>query len=146
MEDTPNMKCTTCDSDRGAVRDVERRESRAGVDFVTQLPARVCLDCGGALFAGPVLEKLDLAIALWLARSGRVDGESLRAMRKALGRAAKELADLLGVSAETLSRWESGAMPMDPHAFVIVGGMVADRIADRAETVVRLEAVRAPAV
>lgn len=43
-------------------------------------------------------------------------GSEIRFLRKSLEKSAKELAKFLGVSAETLSRWENDKAPMNPLA------------------------------
>ncbi|MBX3185815.1 MAG: hypothetical protein KF819_02325 [Labilithrix sp.] len=51
-----------------------------------------------------------------------------------------ELAAMLGVAPETLSRWESEAMPLNPLAWVTVAAMVLDKLEGRAVTTKQLRA------
>ena len=90
-----------------------------------------------------------LAIAAALALPGRraappPSGAGLRFMRKAMGVRGVEFADLLGVTPETVSRWEADKHPIDRGAFTLLGMMVADRIAGTHTTEDALRATRAP--
>ncbi len=64
-----------------------------------------------------VLAKLDLAAAQWLADAGARSPETFRFMRKTLGLRAADLAELLDVAPETVSRWERGVLPVEHRAF-----------------------------
>jgi transcriptional regulator with XRE-family HTH domain len=74
--------------------------------------------------SGDVLERIDLEVATVLAMKGPLQGETLRFMRKALGLRGFELAALLGVTGETLSRWEHEQRPVDSMAWILVGSLV----------------------
>lgn len=53
-----------------------------------------------------------------------VEPEVLRYARKALGLTQADLGALLGVSAETVSRWESGAEPFKPAIQLALAGLL----------------------
>src|SRR5438477_6057478 len=74
--------------------------------FSARVPAFKCRGCGEVYFDGPALEQLELRAGVELAKSGDATPESMRFMRKALGLKAAELAELLDVTPETVSRWE----------------------------------------
>jgi DNA-binding transcriptional regulator YiaG len=61
-------------------------------------------------------------------------------MRKELGLKATELADILNVSPETVSRWENGAAAVDRIAWILVAEVVRQPDATRAATLERLRA------
>jgi transcriptional regulator with XRE-family HTH domain len=65
-------------------------------------------------------------------------------MRKALGLRAADLAGLLGVAAETVSRWETGQRDVDRGALALVGGLVVDRLEGSTATLDRLRALAKP--
>lgn len=68
---------------------------------------------------GPILAgRAELAIAaeLALALAGPIHKDTFKVMRGALGETAKAVAALLGVSAETVSRWETGARDVERFA------------------------------
>lgn len=110
-----------------------------GRKFVKDVPAMVCASCGRAYVDVSQMQRLELEVAATVANSGMVNGGTFRFMRKALGLTATELAPLLGVAAETLSRWENGGRNTDRAAWVTVGGMVADRLEGRSGTLDRLK-------
>lgn len=80
----------------------------------------------------------ELGVAQQLGDLAIRTGDAFRFMRKSLGLSGVALANLLGVAAETVSRWENVAP--DAHAFVLLTTMVADRIAGTSATRDRLRA------
>jgi DNA-binding transcriptional regulator YiaG len=81
----------------------------------------------------------ELAIATALALEGPVHGEAFKFMRKAMGMPATELGELLGVAAETISRWETGAREVDRGAWLALGSLVLERKGMPAAAHVRME-------
>src|SRR5690349_4794833 len=77
----------------------------SGHVFRAELPGVRCDECGEVAIDGPSIERFELMAAAHLARSGQVNGPILRFQRKAIGLGAKDLAELLGVAPETVSRW-----------------------------------------
>jgi DNA-binding XRE family transcriptional regulator len=75
---------------------------------------------------------------------GPVNGGTLRALRKALGFTAAHLADLLSVTAETISRWENGPRRVDRSAWIVVGSMVLESANLPTSTLARLKAIACP--
>ncbi len=69
--------------------------------------------CGESFTEYPNLAGLEAQIAERVARRpGRLDGRSLRFLRRALDWSGQDMARHLGVQAETVSRWENGALTM----------------------------------
>ncbi|MDX2088302.1 MAG: helix-turn-helix domain-containing protein [Kofleriaceae bacterium] len=62
-------------------------------------------------------------------------------MRKALGMRAVDLAQLLDVTAETVSRWETGKIDVETRAFALLGTLVIERLEGRDDAVQRLRAI-----
>jgi putative zinc finger/helix-turn-helix YgiT family protein len=117
----------------------------AGVQFRATLPALVCGSCGEAIVEDAHLERFELLAARELARMGIADGDAFRFMRKALGLTAAELARVLAVTSETVSRWETGKVEVGRPEFVTLASLVADRIEGRDRTLALATAQDHPA-
>jgi DNA-binding transcriptional regulator YiaG len=122
---------------------VTERLPVAGVTFRGRIRAQVCGSCGESLVTARELGRLELAAAHWLSRAGLRTPESFRFMRKAMGLRATDLAALLGVTEFTVSRWETGAIDVEPRAFALLGALVSDELAGTEDTRARLDALRA---
>jgi DNA-binding transcriptional regulator YiaG len=57
-----------------------------------------------------------LAVAAELARRGELPAEAFRFVRRILGMKAAELAEILNVTAQTISRRENGKQAIERHA------------------------------
>jgi hypothetical protein len=57
---------------------------------------------------------------------------------------ATELADLLEVASETISRWETGERAVDRGAFALLADMARDALEGRAGTLELLKSMRTP--
>jgi transcriptional regulator with XRE-family HTH domain len=66
-------------------------------------------------------------------------------MRRILGFSSSELAALVGVALETVSRWENGVRAVDALSFRVLGMIAADRLAGSSGTEDILRAAREPA-
>jgi putative zinc finger/helix-turn-helix YgiT family protein len=121
----------------------ERTLQAAGVRFTMPLPAQTCDACGESLVEDRDLERFELQAADWLGRAGSLDREAFRFMRKALSLPAVDLARLLGVTPETVSRWENGQLSVEHRAFALVGALVSERVEGRQELHARLVAQHA---
>lgn len=104
------MKCYACGGDLD-LRPHVHEEDVGGVvvrDGSTMLPT--CTRCGEVLIPGRDLSMYELRAAALVLREGRrVNGEVLRYARKALGLRQADLAKLLGLGSEWISRWETGS-------------------------------------
>jgi putative zinc finger/helix-turn-helix YgiT family protein len=112
--------------------------------FIAQVPAFKCRDCGEIYFDGPALERLELLAAVELAKAGEAIPESMRFMRKALGLKAAELAELLDVTPETVSRWETGKQSLEHRAMAVLGSLVIERAEGRTAVLETLRALNEP--
>lgn len=139
-------KCPNC----GSAKIVVKRKGRdkldvAGLSFVAIVPVEVCQKCGSKYFQAATLRAMELRVAQALAARGVRSGAAIRFMRKALGLRAVDLAELLAVEPETISRWENDERQIEARAFVLVGLLVEDMLDGRATTRARLEALHKPA-
>ena len=128
------------------VRRNEREERAvAGYTFVAHLPAYVCERCDEAVFDYDALHAFNLAIAGKLAELGASSNDAFKLMRTAIGMRAADLAALLDVAPETISRWETGQRSVDRGALMVLGAIVLDQIEGKTRTLDRLRAFREPA-
>lgn len=95
------------------------------VRFVTDLPGTVCADCNEHFYTAQALEHFELAVAAHLGRMGHPAPGVIRFMRKALGLSGTKLAGLLGVTQETVSRWENGKSTV-PRSTLAILAMLAE--------------------
>lgn len=113
--------------------------------FRADVPAWKCTSCGEVFYPSESVRSFEFSVADVLAQSGASSGEAFRFMRKVLGLRANELADLLGVVPDTISRWEKGKRPVDRGAMLTLGSLVDDQFRGRSTTLERLTALQKPA-
>lgn len=134
----PPKRCPSCKGKEfQELRQKDEREV-AGYTFGAELKVYQCLSCPESLFALSEVGKFDLEIAGWLARQGVLSGEAFRFMRKAIGLRAKEVAQLLDLTPETVSRWEKERRLPDRKAMMVMGTLVLDRLNGEDITLKRL--------
>lgn len=131
----------SCSVDRKPER-VAREFSVPPMTFVVHLDGWVCPTCGDIEFDQSALERVDVRIASALARSGVSSPDAFRFMRKAIGLRATDLADLLDVTAETVSRWERGKVGVDARALAVLGTLALEHADGRSDALQRLRAIR----
>lgn len=131
------QRCPQCG---GAIARAKKAHSStvAGTTFVVKLPAYGCRDCKALFMEGTALERADLEVACVLASRGPASGEGFRFLRKTLGMRAVVIAELLNVTAETVSRWENGQRDVDGNAWIAVGSIVLERAGLPCSTLKRL--------
>jgi putative zinc finger/helix-turn-helix YgiT family protein len=105
---------------------------------VENVPALVCRGCGEALVAGEDLARTELIAASRLIDVGARSGALLSWTRRALGLLATDLAALLGITAETVSRWENDRVEPEPAVWNVVADLVDDRLEGSTRTRDRL--------
>jgi len=99
-------------------------------------------------YDGPGLVAFDRNVAKKLALAGVATGEALKFMRKMLGMRAGELAYLLRLTPEAISRMETGRTPADLRTVALLSAMVLEKLRgdratrDRLEAMAKIEAVR----
>jgi putative zinc finger/helix-turn-helix YgiT family protein len=137
-------RCYKCKGEMLEETKVEESRHLAGRTFTASVPALKCSECSELYFPGPALEAFDVAIAGELARHGEVSAEAFAFMRRAIGMTARELAELLDVTPETVSRWEHGKRQLERGPFALLAEMVLDRLEGRTTTLDRLKALLKP--
>lgn len=118
--------------------------SVAGHEFeITDVPYSM-RENGEHVIGADVTDRIQWKIASEFARRGIVNGGTFKAIRKALGFKSVALAHLLDVTPETISRWESGALPMPRPAWLVVAAMLTDAMDGHSEIRRILEAASQP--
>lgn len=136
-DDAPS-RCIECRA--ALVRDVTSElRTIAGQTFELHLPARVCPECGDSYVTCQALERSELSVALELARAGVRTREAFEYMRKALGLSRTQLAEVLGMTHETIFRWETMVQP-EARAFALMGLLVSDMLEGRSTARLMLDA------
>lgn len=139
------MRCTECGAS-GLERVSEPFEVRVGRRvFVGDVGALRCVKCGETFTEGADALALELGAATWFAEHGFATGEEIRFMRKAAGLRAADLAELLGVSAESVSHWETGKHQADRGTLATLAALVLDVVSGSTGTRERLVSLRKPA-
>jgi DNA-binding XRE family transcriptional regulator len=112
--------------------------------FVAEVPATKCLDCGQTLSAPGALDVMAGRIVQEFLRAGDFNATALRIMRSLLRLKAVQMATLLGVRPETISRWETGRWPISRPAAIALGSLFADFLEGRETTRNLIQALQAP--
>ena len=116
------MKCDDCGGPVTTERNAVRRYDIGGLPHVELHGIEVtrCAQCGKEGIAIPRIGELHRVLAEAFVKQQRMLAPvEIRYLRKYLGLAAADFAQMMGVARETVSRWETGANPM---------GAVADRL------------------
>ncbi|HET7499972.1 MAG TPA: type II TA system antitoxin MqsA family protein [Kofleriaceae bacterium] len=107
------MKCPQCRHE--VQRSVENhRYTESGLSNVVLVGVEVrrCPNCGESMVSIPRIEELHRAIAMELIRqTGRLAPSEIKFLRKWLGWSGVDFARHMGVTPETVSRWESVENP-----------------------------------
>ncbi len=133
-----SSKCPVCSQGQLESGTVELERMVAGKGFTAKAKAQLCPQCGENFVADEVLEAFELAIASKLAL-GPADGAGFKFMRRVLGLRGRDLGQLLQVSLETISRWETGKRAVDHRGFALLGILVRERTAGKNDIMSHLE-------
>jgi DNA-binding transcriptional regulator YiaG len=124
------MKCHECNADRLERRNVELR-TRVGDYVIVDRSVRrpVCAACGTFTIPAATLENVELRAALVaFTEAPRVTGSMIRFARKALGMKQGDLAQRIGTTVESVSRWEREERPMETWVPLAVLGLVREKL------------------
>lgn len=138
------MDCSSCSQGKLKKAPVTLSRVVDGHKFVARAVGQVCDACGEEYYAAEDVARFELVISRLLARSGVSSGSALKFMRKTIGMRAADLARLLGVTPETVSRWETGKHPIERGALIILGLLVDDKINGATTTLDLLQARAEP--
>jgi transcriptional regulator with XRE-family HTH domain len=101
----------------------------SGITFTTSQPARRCPICKLVPLTEEGPARGMLLVGLALADLGRPSPEAVRLLRLALDLTAAGLAQLLGVTPETISHWENGRTNLPRAAWVTLACLAAETLA-----------------
>lgn len=113
------MKCEECGGQMATERNAVIRYNLGGLPHVVLqgVEVRKCESCGKEDIAIPRMAQLHHVLAMLLVKQPRMLAPNeIRFLRKHTGCSTGEFAQIIGVSRETVSRWETGAQPMGPVA------------------------------
>jgi DNA-binding transcriptional regulator YiaG len=141
-------RCVTCKT-TGSVHETRERyvdefplSDGTKLKFVFEdFPQEVCSKCGER-YVGPEAIAAERAVTRELIARQIRDRAVFKWFRKSAGFKAAELANLLGVTPETISHWENGHTEPTRTMWAIMDALVEDEIEGRTTTLDRL---RAPA-
>jgi putative zinc finger/helix-turn-helix YgiT family protein len=136
------MSCTFCRKGTPRPADLTLERRIAGHVFVTTIKGKRCDQCQEEYFPAAAVSQFDRKVATALAEHRIAEPDAFRAMRKAVGLRATDLAELLETTPETISRWENGKHPIDRAALALVAAMVLT--GDRVVAALRERAAAAP--
>lgn len=140
----PRNKCHECGGTRFSDTEHDEKLVVGGRTYRSVWPAQRCDACGDATFDGLYLHAFELGVARVIATNGAQRGDEFAFMRKAIGMPAADLAELLDVARETISRWENDKQPLERRAVAILSDLVADHLEGRTRTLDRLRMLSDP--
>jgi DNA-binding XRE family transcriptional regulator len=131
-----------CHNDNTKLRRAVHREKLvvSGRTFTSDIQGLSCPTCGETIVPMTPLLEVERAAAVEIARTGPVDGESFRFMRKVSGIKAADLATLLNVRPATVSAWETKG-PVDRAAWMVLAQLVVEKFKGKASMHERLERI-----
>ncbi len=138
MKRCPSCKKSNLTKGTTTVERTFRSRSGKVRAVVENVPALVCRVCGEALVSGEDLGRAELIAASRLLDVGARSGALLSWTRRSLGLLATDLAALLGITAETVSRWENDRVEPEPAVWNVIADLVDDRLEGRTRTEDRL--------
>ncbi len=139
------MRCVVCGTAMKTRRENFKYDA-CGLPYVTLAGVDVsrCPKCGEFEVAIPRIEELHRVIATAVARRrGRLEPVEVRYLRKWLGWSGTDFAAHMGVSAETVSRWEGGSQRIGSTADRLLRLMALSREPAREYSLDLLKAVDA---
>jgi putative zinc finger/helix-turn-helix YgiT family protein len=112
--------------------------------FEGQVAGHRCASCEETFYDGDDLGRFEQLVARWLADNGFTAPDEIKFLRKTAGLRARELAELLDVTPETVSHWENGKHPADPTTREVLAALVLDALDGRTTTRDRLVTMKRP--
>ncbi len=127
-------QCPSCHAKKFKDRLVEKVKVVGGHRFRAFVPGQECRECGEGFYEIRTLARFDQLVAKELVDAGVKSGEVLRFIRKAAGVPAADLAALLDVRPETVSRWEHDKRPIDRGSYAVLHQLLIEKLAESTAT------------
>ena len=110
------MKCAECGADLKTIATTHRYAESGLPDVILHgVEVRRCRGCAEEEVAIPNIAGLHRCIAeILVRRNSALSGAELRFLRQFLGHSSKDFAKILGVAAETVTRWQTAGRPVPP--------------------------------
>jgi putative zinc finger/helix-turn-helix YgiT family protein len=126
-------RCGGCLKSRKVPEFVHPALGLPGVVLKNAVEEVYCTSCGTVDSVHfPNMAGLSAAIAVARVKQNiRLSGTDIRFLRKALGLNQQELADLMGVRNETVSRWEAGRQPIEAPSEKLLRALTAIKLSDQ---------------
>jgi len=144
MEEMRVSKCHTCGHVRLHDGEAELTRVVCGRTFVGRVPAQVCPQCGEWVVTDSRVGQFEAAVARALVASGIDQGEAVRWLRTTAGLRGVDLAEMLGVVPETVSRWETGRTTIDRATLHPLGRLAIEAGEGCSDTAAALRAMGTP--
>jgi DNA-binding transcriptional regulator YiaG len=120
------MHCHECNGEKFERQAVELTTQVGEHNVIDRSVVRpVCIQCGAFTVPSSTLEKAELrAAVVAFTDAPSVTGGMLRFARKALDKTQAELAERIGTTSESVSRWEREERSLEPWVPLAVLGLV----------------------
>ncbi|HET7504269.1 MAG TPA: type II TA system antitoxin MqsA family protein, partial [Kofleriaceae bacterium] len=115
------MKCPSCEKP-GTLRAWDGRIERHGVEIAAR--GKRCRACDEMLFDLAEMKRQERIIAKELAARGVRTGGEFKLVRKVAGLRAVDVAAMLDVTPETVSRWERGTVTIPRAAAYVLSDLL----------------------
>ena len=116
------MKCLNCNKEMKLVVE-NHRYKECGLDniVIVNMKKHVCSNCDEEYLRIPNTDTLHRAIAEHIANDfGRLNNKEFRFLREYLGFSGAFFAKLIGVTRESVSRWENGKAVIPRHMELLI--------------------------
>ncbi len=133
--------CPSCRENAVGPGTTELTRELGGVTFKAEVPVNLCDACGEWYVSHEDGRRFEVAVARGVAEHGIGTPDAYKFMRKATGLRAVDLAVLIGVTPETISRWETGKVPVERRALALLQALVTEHAEGTTATLDRLRAL-----
>lgn len=129
------MKCTECDHKKPLKKEeITMKYKQCGLDYVILhgVEHYRCPECGEEYFGFGDQEKLHALIArVVITKQGILKGDELRFLRTYLGLSGIVFSERVGITKETLSRFENDKQPISKTFDLLLRALVASKLPSR---------------